>query len=383
MKEIRTLVFLFTVFAAFGCEYKSYEEHSVKPYDGVLTFERQTKKAEWKNRFDHAAVAYNDQLWIVGGYNPGEMKGDTYYEDVWKSTDGIQWDLVNENAPWHGRRSHTLNVFDDGNGEAMYLVGGFEVDEETGYRQYTNDVWKSTDGENWTQIKERTYPPLDSLYDWFPRMNHATVVANHGGVDYLYIIGGKTQLENHSGRYAEKYFNDVWRSRDGIEWERMDNEDYGIRAGHAAAVDPETGRIFIHGGVHGVIFEGPENSSRPIENWHWLWSSTDGVNWTAEYNSNEMPSSYMYRAEHQMVFNDGTLWVFPGMTDSNVHYHIAEPNQVVTWRYDNGSFSVDSEGSDIRGRHSYPVVVYQEKFWFFGGFTSNLGQNNDVWTAEK
>jgi hypothetical protein len=366
-----------------SCEFESYREYGIKPYDGALTFEEVTAKAEWKNRFDHAAVAYDDKLWIFGGYNPGEMKGDTYYEDVWNSSDGIAWEQVTEAAPWNGRRGHTVNVFDDGTGEAIYLIGGFTVNESSGYREYTNDVWKSTDGQNWTQIKERTYPPLDSMYDWFPRMNHVTLTVNTDSANYLYIIGGKTQLEKHAGRYADEYFNDVWRSTDGIDWEKLDNNDFGIRAGHAGAVDQETGRIYIHGGVHGVIFDTPDNASHPVENFYSLWSSPDGITWTAEYNEDELDASFIYRAEHQMLFSEGTLWVFPGMTESNVHYHFTRDYQLATWRYDNGSFSLDSEGSDIRARHSYPTVMFHDKIWFLGGFTSNLGQNNDVWTAEK
>lgn len=79
-------------------------------------------------------------MWVTGGYNPGQISGDTYYEDVWSSTDGKSWELVTNNAPWLGRRSHQLVNFDDGSGEAMYLIGGFSVNEETGYRQFNNDV---------------------------------------------------------------------------------------------------------------------------------------------------------------------------------------------------------------------------------------------------
>ncbi len=365
-----------------GCEFESYKDFGIKPYDGSLTFTQVTKKAAWKDRYGHAAAAFDGKLWILGGYNPGELKGDTYYEDVWSSSDGKEWELVTDKAPWNGRRGHSVVVHDDGNGEALYLIGGFTVDEETGYREYTNDVWRSRDGENWTQIKARTYPELESQDTLFPRMDHAAVVANHGGNEYIYIIGGRTQLEGHSGTYAQEYFNDVWRSQDGVSWERLNNNDFGRRAGHAAAVDPSTGTIYVQGGMHGIIFEAPENASHPSEDWMYLWSSPDGINWTASYDS-IVDVSYTQRTEHEMVFFNNTLWVFPGSTISTMHYHFAEPYHYPTWRVDPGNlWSVDSKGSDLKGRHSYAIAVFDGKIWFFGGFTSFNGQNNDVWTAE-
>ncbi len=365
-----------------GCEFESYEDYEIDPYDGVLNFTLVTKKAEWQNRFDHAAVVFQDKIWVLGGYNPGEVMDDTYYEDVWSTEDGIQWELVLDDAPWKGRRGHSAVVYDDGSGEAIYLLGGFSVDEETGYRQYCNDVWKSADGVNWTQIKERSYPGLDSIDTWFPRMNHATVVANHGGQDYMFIIGGRTQLEDHNGFYAHEYFSDVWRSSDGITWDSLHNNDFGMRAGHAAAVDPATGTIYIQGGMHGIIFDTDDNAPHPSDDWHWLWSSTDGVNWTSSYDS-IVNSSYLWRSEHTMTWYEEGLWTFPGQTTSTMHYHFANSNHYPTWRLDGGStWMVDSEGSDLKGRHSYATVIFQDKLWFLGGFTSFHGQNNDVWTAE-
>jgi hypothetical protein len=49
-----------------------------------------------------------------------------------------------------------------------------------------------------------------------------------------------------------------------------------------------------------------------------------------------------------------------------------------------GTFGASIQnGSDLKGRHSYATVVFNDKIWFLGGFTSNNGQDNDVWTAEK
>jgi len=366
-----------------ACEFQSYRDYRTPPYDGAFTWTRVTKDAPWSNRWDHTSVSYDNRIWVMGGYNPGVVKGDTYLEDVWSSADGETWTEATGSAPWMGRRGLASVVFDDGSGEAIYVIGGFAVNEETGYREYTNDVWRSTDGAAWTQIKERTYPEPDSLYDWLPRFNHTCIVTNHGGTDYIYPIGGSTMLEEHNARYSMKYFNDVWRSADGISWESLPNNDFGIRSEHAAAVDPSTGKIFIQGGRHGVIFEGEENGTHPLPDWHWLWSSSDGITWIPENDTAEFEQGYLYRAEHQMVVLEGVLFGLPGKADSNVHFHFARNLDYTFWRRDPGNlWTVDSEGSDFDGRYGYSMVIHNNRVWILGGDTNSNGPDNDVWVGE-
>ncbi|MBN1133057.1 MAG: hypothetical protein JXR52_13050 [Bacteroidales bacterium] len=384
MRYYKTLLpFLFLILLT-GCEFESYEAYELPLYDGAFTWVKVTSGADWPKRYDHASVVFNNRIWVLGGYNPGQVKGDTYFEDVWSSADGDSWILETERAPWHGRRGHSAVVFDNGSGEAIYVIGGFEVDEETGYRQYSNDVWKSTDGKVWTRIKSRIYPVGDSIYisDWFPRMNHSCVTARHNDTNYIYLIGGYTMQEELSGRYAMKYYNDVWRSADGISWDSLANNDYGIRAEHAAAVDPETDRIYVQGGTHGVVFEPPLNASHPITGWQGVWSTDNGTNWTLELDTT-LESGYLWRSDHQMVFYRDELWFLPGKTNSSVHYHFTEPYQFPIWKIsETGSWVVDSDGDAFDARHGYSMVVFNDRVWIMGGMTSRHGQSNDVWAGE-
>ncbi|MCK5537654.1 MAG: hypothetical protein KAI79_12565 [Bacteroidales bacterium] len=374
-------ILLFLVLVASACEIVTYKEFALPEYDGALNWQQIVKNAEWENRYDHEAIAFNNKLWVIGGYNPGQVKGDTYYEDVWSSDDGKSWKLVIDDAPWLGRRGHELVVFNDGAGDAIYLIGGFSVDEANGYRQYNNDVWKTTDGENWTLIKKRTYPELSSVQDWFPRMHHSCVVATHGGINYIYLIAGKTMLENHESRYATEYFNDVWRSTDGINWELLVSNDFGIRAELAATVGVNN-QLYINGGVHGIIFEAEGNATHPITNWQALWTSSDGENWSDLRDSTIVEDRYLYRSAHQMVFYKDLVWSLPGKTISNEHYMFASDSYYPSWTYDsNGYWGLDSKGVAIDARHSYDAFVWKDKIWIFGGFTATYGQSNDVWTA--
>lgn len=362
------------------CEFVSYKDYELKEYDGRLKWTRVVKSAEWSNRYGHAAAVFDGKMWIVGGYNPGEMKSDTYYEDVWYSNDGINWEQATSNAPWKGRKGHELVSFQN----AMYLIGGYSVNEETGYRQYNNDVWKSTNGKDWIEIKESIEPIESTKYDlnWYPRMHHSCIIANHNKTDYIYLIGGYTLQDSISGRYAMKYFNDVWRSEDGISWECLANNDFGKRAEHAATVDAETGVIYMLGGTPGVIYDTQLNSSYPITNYHALWSSFDGVNWVAELDTTLDPSPYA-RRNHDMVYYKNSLWCLPGKSVSQNHYTFVQGSNYFLWERDeNGQWLMDSDGEAFDVRHDYATVIFDDKIWILGGYTNKQGQANDVWSGE-
>ena len=351
-------------------------------YDGNLDWEQITKKAEWDKRLDHEVAVLNDELYLVGGYNPGKVKGDPYYEDVWKTNNGEEWIEITANAPWLGRRGHALVTFNDGTEDALYLIGGFSVNEETGARTYNNDVWKSIDGENWTEIKTNTDVGIRDTTDWVARMHHKCVVANHDGQDYIYLVGGHTMTTNIEGRYAIQYCNDVWRTTNGIDWENIGITNYGIRSEHAMAVS-SNGTIYLQGGYHGIIFEAADSSgNRPIQNYYDMWESTDGKNWTSSSDSIIQSTDFLSRTGHEMVFFEDKMWILPGKTNSVNHYSFTNPNHYGTWTLDmNGNAEIDSRGITIDARHNYASIVWRNRIWVLGGNTNRHGQDNDIWAA--
>ncbi|MCE7990461.1 MAG: hypothetical protein HEP71_00720 [Roseivirga sp.] len=93
-------------------------------------------------RSDHAAVVFNNKIWVVGG-SDGVPKNE-----VWSSTDGATWTQETTSGNiFSGRLGHTLTVF---NG-TMTLIGGADLDNQQLLRQ-RNDIWTSTDGINWTEV---------------------------------------------------------------------------------------------------------------------------------------------------------------------------------------------------------------------------------------
>ena len=83
----------------------------------------------------HAAVSFNNDLYVIGGKN-----GSTTHKDVWKSSDdGANWTQIQDNAPWGNREWVSAVVFED----ELYIVGGGGAGSM---------IWKSDDGITWTEV---------------------------------------------------------------------------------------------------------------------------------------------------------------------------------------------------------------------------------------
>ncbi len=183
---IGLILFLFIIT---GCDpwstYPSTDKHGGNPYDGALVWEEVSDSSPWVARYRHTSVVFEDKLWILGGYGYQGITKDSYLEDVWSSVDGVSWELETMDAPWHGRTGHSVVVLNN----KLFLIGGYAVDEDGesthNTNHYMNDVWESSDGETWTQVTEST-PFGDRAY-------HEAVVVDVDGTDTIYVIGGRNK----------------------------------------------------------------------------------------------------------------------------------------------------------------------------------------------
>ncbi len=91
----------------------------------------------------NSCVDNTGQMWMLGGSNEASRRS---YNEVWKTSDGINWTLVNNSAPWGGRYWHTVAWFDN----KIWLLGGMATSYEM------NDVWYSEDGNVWHELKSTT-----------------------------------------------------------------------------------------------------------------------------------------------------------------------------------------------------------------------------------
>lgn len=127
-----------------------------------------TPNAAWSPRAFHQAAVLNDKIYLFGGgnYMP-EYEG---YNDVWSSSDGVNWEQVSQSAPWHHRIWHSAVVYRD----HIWMMGGWS---NPPYKNW-DDVWYSKDGKQWKQLK--------SDVSWKERHELSAFVFN----DKIWITGG-------------------------------------------------------------------------------------------------------------------------------------------------------------------------------------------------
>jgi hypothetical protein len=239
----------------------------------------------WPPRAYFQVVTKGDAMYVLGGQNfklipnpgcaflppgvpcdPPLVPASDFFNDVWRSENGQDWRCLTTNAGWHGRAGLSSVVFSN----EIYVLGGSFNDDSSivggpPTRVYFNDVWKSSDGVNWLAVT--TNAP------WAPRAGGALVAK--GG--YIYLIGGEDGFLCDPARpdRCPPYFNDVWRSPDGAAWELVTPAAaWSPRPGHQAVV--LANQIYLFGGFG--LSTDPTNPFKP-SNPRDLWVSSDGANW--------------------------------------------------------------------------------------------------------
>ena len=165
-----------------------------------------TENAGWAGRAGLSAVVFRGEIYVFGGSQGDDAstggQGRKLFNDVWKSRDGKHWAPVTAAAPW-APRAGAAAVVKDG---YIYLLGG-----ERGFTcrppaasacvperdLYFNDVWRTRNGKDWEQVT--------AAAGWSPRPGHQCVVA----LDQIVCFGGYGEPKNP---------NDIWASRDGKRW---------------------------------------------------------------------------------------------------------------------------------------------------------------------
>ena len=172
-----------------GAGWTSYLNDVWSSSDGVSWTEA-TAHAPWSVRSDFQAVVFNNKIWVIGG----SALGSNGYEgsnDVWSSSDGVNWTEATANAPWSPRGGFQSVAFNN----KLWVMGGDE--NNIAY----NDVWSSPDGVTWTQVTANAA--------WSPRFDFASVVLNNK----LWVMGG----DGNNG----PQISDLWSSSDGLNWTQV------------------------------------------------------------------------------------------------------------------------------------------------------------------
>lgn len=314
-------------------------------------------------------TAFDNKLWVIGGFGYWEQS----LNDVWYSSDGVNWIAATHNAEFSGRGNPTILTFDN----KLWLIGGYDYSE-------LNDVWHSANGVNWTQATSSAA---------FPARSDASYVVYD---DKMWIIGGIS---------SNSFLNDTWYSTDGIDWvQATPSAAFPARFGHGSVVFDDKMWIFGGRGYNGHFND--------------VWNSVDGINWmqvntSTPYTAREGLSSIYYNdkmwiiggANSTTVFNDfwystdGITWI-PNSTPTNLalynDHFVVYNDEMWTIRsqnFDEGVIRLwsSTEGTvwnDVTGTSPFPVrdgsasVYYDNKIWVIGGWFNGQGRN-DVWYSSE
>ena len=176
--------------------------------------------APWGQRYMPYVVSAQGKIWVIGGQKEalsGNLNGEKC-NDVWTTTDGINWVREIEFARWAPRANILGHAVLNDN---IYLIGG-----SAHYSAAYNDVWICSRG-NWSLL---TYQA-----EWSPRHWHNVATYNNK----LWVIGGDINFTSLS--------NEVWYSGNGINWIQQKGVFWNPR--HAAGAVEFNGKLWLIGGL--------------------------------------------------------------------------------------------------------------------------------------
>ena len=302
-----------------------------------LSFE-EIEKPAWRERDSHDVFVFQDKLWLTGGLQSEIFKDDStprydladYFNDIWVSDDGTNWQLVKANAEFPPLRSSPIVQF----GDYLYLIGGWSPD--LGYKV---GIWRSSDGLSWEKVIQNP--------EWSQREGHQVIAYQ----DKLYLFGGV----NYD--LGETY-NDTWVSEDAIKWIKVEDGPWSPRWDHATTVYKD--KLYLTGGM---------NLDEIGFNDVWLYDSS-GWHLVLE------DAPWSQRQGHVLVSYKDLMWLIGGL-NATTNKGIGD-----TWYSDDGinwvKTKVDNPGLALE---DHAAVVFDDKIWILGGMDSNWVWQNRVWSS--
>lgn len=311
----------------------------------------------WPARAYFQALSKGDYMYLLGGQNfnivqnpgipdlpPFFAKSD-FFNDVWRSQDGVNWMSMTDNAGWNPRAGLSAVIFND----EIYVMGGSVNDDSSitpngPARIYYNDVWKSVNGTNWELVTANA--------PWAPRAGGVAVVKD----GYMYMIGGEDGfICNPQTPRCPPYYNDVWRTKNGIDWELViESAAWTARPGHQVVVAQD--RFVLFGGF-GL---GPDITipANPMD----VWISNNGKTWKqvsdAPWNASS-PSEIKYDFDALVVEGSGNesdmIYSFGGDRET---FNFFDPFNYLNVDNDVWKFSYNrkykNKNTQIRLKPNYP-----------------------------
>ena len=298
--------------------------------EDCIDWEMVVEHAPWQARNDAGCTVWNNKLWLFGGRKKDDADNTVYLNDLWNSEDGINWNPVETDTDRLAVMGTALVVL---NGK-LCIVGGIPED---GARV----IWSSSDGNHW-ELWPYTSP-------WYSRTTAAGATFNGA----MWLFGG----EEYAGLR-----NDVWRSEDGANWELVTAQaPWAPRRGHAVVV--HDGAMWLMGGNDRV---GALND---------VWRSTDGATWEEVTPAAAWDGRYFFGAAEML----GSLWVMGGISRSDEFADVWRSNDGVDWQ--------EVTPSAPWGlRSNFGCAAHRGKLVIAGGVRWNdthqsIGNTGEIWLS--
>ena len=308
-----------------------------------------TASAPWAARYGMSGAVFNNNMWLIGGAS-GSGSVTNYYGDVWKSSDGKNWSQT-ATPGFNGRSGSQVVTFNN----QLFLIGG----NYNGYLM--NDVWSSHDGTTWTEILAPNWSINSSVIggtQFCPREDFSAVVYNN----LIWVIGGTSSATSSAA------MNDVWSSPDGVTWTQvlpvvatsaLRGTQFDGRWGSAA--------VSFSGNIYLMCGRDDGSGAGAIDNDTWY--TANGSTWT------QITNSFVNVYYHQLVVNKNTVVTTCGNAP---------------WQ--GGPFDGVNTGTDFKtwtatpntpftGRFGHLSLSFNNEVWIIGGCnnTASLTYFNDVW----
>jgi hypothetical protein len=281
------------------------------------------------------------------------------YSDVWRSPDGVNWEMMTARAEWGKRAYPEVDVVQG----HLILTGGQSLST------FYNDVWRSADqGRRWEQVCANA--------PWGVRAGHHT----HAIDDEIYLFGGARNSFNRI------FYPELWVSKDlGETWELRAElpVDMGRAGMQVVHID---GTIYFMGGDH----------DKPVFQANWpgrrndIWKSDDqGATWELLGFAPWIP-----RTGHQCVAHNGKIICIGGHAQGRYKYKQILMHDMWMWDPKKGIDGWVLVSNNVwgceddptrNGKSDFMLEVYEGKLWTLGGdreVISPWPQDNDVWTAD-
>ncbi len=257
-------------------------------------------------------------MWVLGGTTGLRQR------DVWCSTDGANWTLVCDSAPWQARAHHCSVVFDN----KIWLYGG----------SFSTDVWYTENGKDWVQATDNT--------GWGSRDNFETVVYNNK----MWVMGGAGL--NSSTLKFETY-NDVWNSKDGVHWTQVfPSSPWKTRKDFSAL--SFNNKLWIMGGGHYLA----DGKTVELQGDVWSYKEQTGIRSNTIVIKNIKPIQISYIRGGQSIIIGFHIHKVSSMTIDIYNVQGRNIRRVLNRPMHSGTHAIEWNKTDNNGKQVSPGFYY-------------------------